>query len=48
MDQLLALILALISFVFLIFLIGRAVKMIIVLGLVLTTFFVLVALGLVV
>jgi hypothetical protein len=45
MDQFLGLVLALFAFAFLIFLIGRAVKFVILLGLALVAFFVLTALG---
>ena len=45
MDQLLALILALLAFAFMIFMISRAVKFIIVLGLALVALFVLTTLG---
>jgi inner membrane protein involved in colicin E2 resistance len=45
MDQLLSLILALLSFVLMIFMISRAVKYIILLGLALVAFFVLTTLG---
>jgi hypothetical protein len=47
MDALLKLVAVLLGFAFVIFLIGRSVKMIIVIGLALTAFFVLTALGLI-
>jgi hypothetical protein len=47
MDALLKLIAVILGFAFVIFLIGRSVKMIIILGLVLIAFFLLTALGLI-
>ena len=45
MDPLLSLIMALLAFALMIFLIGRAVKFVVVLGIALVAFFVLTALG---